>query len=696
MSIRSKVLRELEKKPRRLKDLKETLGNDRKVQHTVEELLKRGKIYQKSGTYFLTKSHVEDGALECTLVKLGPSFGFAAQKNGGKDIFIPGRMLSGALPGDGIMVKLLPRPRVAGSLEGEILAVTQPRETFVGTVVRENGRMYLEPDECPFVRLFIKKSADGGVKAGDKAAVQILSRGIDYNEHKTGVAMRFGSAEKARNCARSMLFTAGVERHFPEAVKMEARKMEGVQPQDIQKRSDLRGWPIFTIDSAQTKDIDDAISLFENERGYELGVHIADVSHYVKPGTKINEEAMNRGTSIYYADTVIPMLPRQLSNGVCSLNPDEDRLAFSCIMQLDKQGNLQSYRFEKTVIRSRVKGVYSELNELLEKNGNAEWSEKYKEVWPQLPLMRQLYEQRAKLRKARGGIELETSEAKLVLDEDGRCINVYRQTQGLTESIIEEFMLLANECAAKLGKENDLPFVYRVHEEPEAERVERLQGMLRVCGLSDQFKKEIPSQRELADLLDATRNTPLEPVVHTGVLRSMAKAKYEPIPKGHFGLAMEDYAHFTSPIRRYPDLAIHRVLSDFVAGIPVEELKKRYGVFAQEASVQSSARELTAMQLERRAESCYKAEFMQQHVSQQFAGVISGVAPQGIYVELDNTVEGLVRSESLCKGQPQLVESMRLWDPVSGKKWSLGDTVHVKVLRTDVTLGRIDFALVEE
>lgn len=696
MSIRSKILRELEKKPRRLKELKDKLGNDKKVQQTVEELQKKGKIRQKSGAYFLARDTKAEGTLECVLVKLGPGFGFAAPENDQKgDIFIPGRALCGALPGDRVLVKLFDKPKVPGSREGEILAVVQPRKNFVGTIVREKERLYFLPDECPFVRLAVKKSAAGGASDGDKAAVELLSRGEDYEDHRVGVALRFGSAQAAKNCAKALLYAAGVDRHFPEKVKAEARKLEGIQPSDLKKRTDLRSWPIFTIDAASTKDIDDAISLMAVENGWELGVHIADVSHYVKPGSELNKEAMRRGTSIYYADSVIPMLPRQLSNGLCSLNPGEDRLAFSCIMQLTETGELRDFRFEKTMIRSRVKGVYSELNQLLAGDETPELAEKYSEVWPQLPLMQKLYEQRAKLRSERGGIELETEEAKLQLDEDGRCVGIQRRSRGVTECMIEEFMLLANQCAAQLARRDQLPFVYRVHEAPNPERVERLAGMLRICGLPDHFAGEAPTQKELAALLDSTRGTDLQPVVHTGVLRAMAKACYEPEPKGHYGLALEDYAHFTSPIRRYPDLAIHRILSDWLGGTSLEELNRRYAWFAREASAQSSTCEVAAMQLERSTEACYKAEYMRDHLGEVFEGVVCGVAPQGIYVELENTVEGLIHAESICRGEPQLIESMRMKDPVSGRQWSLGDRVHVRVDRADVALGRVDFSLEE-
>ncbi|WP_418455138.1 ribonuclease R family protein [Allofournierella sp.] len=696
MSIRSKVLREIEKKPRRLKELKEKLGNDKKVQRAVEELLAKGRICQKQGAYFAVKSRMAEEALPCTLVKLGGSFGFAAQNAGGPDVFIPSRGLSGALPGDGVLVRLYEKPRVPGSLEGEVLAVTEPRQAFVGTVTEENGRLYLAPDECPSLRIQIKKSADGGAQNGDKAAVELLTRGADYAEHRAGVAMRFGSAGEAKQCVRALLYSAGLSRHFPEKVKAEARKLAEPQAADLKKRTDLRHWPIFTIDSAHTKDIDDAISLAVSEAGYELGVHIADVSHYVRPGSELNKEALRRGTSVYYADSVIPMLPRQLSNGLCSLNEGADRLAFSCLMQLDAKGQVKSFRFEKTVIRSRVKGVYSELNALLEGAADDALQKKYADVAEQLPAMRELYEKRTALRRQRGGIELESGEAKLLLDEEGRCVGVEKRRRGLTERMIEEFMLLANGCAARLARENELPFVYRVHEEPDPERVEKLQALLRACGLKAQFAGEVPTQPELAALLDSTRGTPLERPVHTAVLRTMAKAKYEPEPKGHYGLALADYAHFTSPIRRYPDLAIHRILSDWCAGVDRGEVKKRYEKFAAEASGESSAREVAAMQLERAAEGCYKAEYMGAHLGETFGGIVSGVTRQGLYVELENTVEGLVRTDTLCKGEPELTEGVRWRDPLTGRQWDLGQAVQVKALAVDVALGHVDFELLED
>ena len=691
MSIRSKVLRELEKRPRRLGELKSMLGNDKKVQRAVEELASSGRILCKNGAWFAAKGGLADAAIPCRLVKLGENFAFAAQAEG-PDVFIPGRGLNGAMPGDEVLVKLFDKPRVPGSLEGEVLAVTKPRATFVGVVVAEGGKLFLSPDDCPFLRLQIKKSAAGGVRAGDKAAVELLERGGDYADHRAGVAMRFGSADKARQCVRALLYAAGRTRQFPDKVKAETRVVAEPGPSDFKKRLDLRAEPIFTIDSAETKDIDDAISVTACADGWRLGVHIADVSHYVRAGSAMDKEAMQRGTSVYFADSVIPMLPRQLSNGVCSLNEGADRLAFSCIMQLDKTGAVQNFRFEKTIIRSRVKGVYSEINALLAGTADEALVEKYAPVAGQLPVMAQLYQRLDAARKARGAIDIETDEAKLLLDEDGRCIGLEKRQRGLSERMIEEFMLLANQCAAKLARSHHLPFVYRVHESPDAEKTERLKDLLHIAGLNADFKGEAPTVAELGAILDATRGQPLERAMHMGVLRSMAKACYQPVPKGHFGLALEDYAHFTSPIRRYPDLAIHRILSDFCAGVSGRELESRYTDFAAQASEASSAAEVTAMQLERSADSCYKAEYMAAHLNETFPGRVSGVSRHGFFVELDNTAEGFVKAETLG-GEPELVEGFSL--RAGGRRWQLGDQVLVKAVGADVALGRVDFELAE-
>ena len=440
---------------------------------------------------------------------------------------------------------------------------------------RVEGRLRFVPDDCPAITMPLARDCEGGAKDGDKVAVEILNRGNRQEDHRVGVAMRFGSSDEAKRCAKALLYAKDIRTRFPDKVRDEAKKFEGaeVSEKDCEGRMDLRALPIFTIDSAETKDIDDAISLTKtSDGGFELGVHIADVSNYVKPGTELDNEAFSRATSVYYADQVVPMLPKALSNGICSLNEGVLRLAFSCLMRLDKDGNLTDYRFVKSVIRSRVKGVYSEINALLAGSTDDELTGKYHEVLAQLPAMKELYGHRARLRKERGCMDIESGEVKLILDEDGHCIDVKKRTSGESEAMIEEFMLLANQCAAHFARVKQIPFVYRVHEEPNAEKLERLHALLQACGINDHFAKEVPTPKELSAILEGVRGTPYEQIINTGMLRCMSKALYEEKPKGHYGLVLQDYAHFTSPIRRYPDLAIHRIMTAQLKGTDTLEI----------------------------------------------------------------------------------------------------------------------------
>ena len=346
-------------------------------------------------------------------------------------------------------------PRVEGSDEGEILAVLEEKNSLVGTMHRMEGRLKFVPDDCPAISMQVMRDCEGSAKDGDKVAVEILLRGSRQEDHRVGVAMRFGSCDEAKRCAKALLYAQDIRNRFPDKVRDEAKKLDNaeVSAADCEGRMDLRALPIFTIDSAETKDIDDAISLTKTpDGGFELGVHIADVSNYVKPGSELDNEAFNRATSVYYADQVVPMLPKQLSNGICSLNEGVLRLAFSCLMRLDKDGNLTDYRFVKSVIRSRVKGVYSEINALLAGSTDDELTGKYHEVLAQLPAMKELYGHRARLRKERGCMDIESGEVKLILDEDGHCIDVKKRTSGESEAMIEEFMLLANQCAAHFAR----------------------------------------------------------------------------------------------------------------------------------------------------------------------------------------------------------------------------------------------------
>lgn len=698
MSMRDKIEHAIQNQPCTVKELKQKFGGergaDRKVMEALDELVREAVVCQRQGVFFTVRSGRADKALLCKVVKLGKNFAFVMLEDGTSDIFIPGRFTKGAMPGDDVLVEKFEHPRVEGSDEGAILAILTEKNDLVGTVRRVEGRLRFVPDDCPAITMPLARDCEGGAKDGDKVAVEILNRGNRQEDHRVGVAMRFGSSDEAKRCAKALLYAKDIRTRFPDKVRDEAKKFEGaeVSEKDCEGRMDLRALPIFTIDSAETKDIDDAISLTRtSDGGFELGVHIADVSNYVKPGTELDNEAFSRATSVYYADQVVPMLPKALSNGICSLNENELRLAFSCLMRLDKDGGLTDYRFVKSIIRSRVKGVYSEINALLAGTADAEIKAKYADVIDQLPTMKELYGHRARLRKERGCMDIESGEVKLILDENGRCIDVKKRTSGESESMIEEFMLLANQCAAHFARVKQIPFVYRVHEEPNAEKLERLHALLQACGINDHFAKDVPTPKELSAILEGVRGTPYEQIINTGMLRCMSKALYEEKPKGHYGLVLKDYAHFTSPIRRYPDLAIHRIMTDMLKGTEKETMILRYTDFAERASKQSSEREVIAMQIERKAEDCYKAEYARRHLGECYEGTISGVTQRGLFIELDNGVEGFVPTSSLTPSGTSLTEGVRLTDPASGKTWSLGDKMMITIVRADVNLGKIDF-----
>ena len=705
--LQKNVLNAVKRRPMTLRELQNNLQVDNsRLRTTVSAMVATGELTIKNGQYapgFATFSNeAAPNAIPCTLVKLAARFGFASRDDGTGDIFIPGRALHGAMPQDKILVKLFDRPRVEGSSEGEVLEVTVPNNRFAGTVcLSDDGRLCVEPDGCRDVKFLLAKQGSEGVHLGDKVGFLITHRGERHSDHRAAVVEKFGSSDYASECSKAILYGRNVRQEFPEDVLEEAHTYDNavIDQAEAAKRLDLRTIPIFTIDSAETKDIDDAISLQKLADGYELGVHIADVSHYVRPGSALDTEAFERATSIYYADKVIPMLPTQLSNGICSLNQGEERLAFSCLMRLDEQGNISSYKFVKTVICSRVKGVYKEINALLapeEGAGLSELQAKYAPVADQLPVMDELYRKRMELRKKRGGMDIESTEAKFILDENGRCIDIVKRERGTSECMIEEFMLLANQCAANAGRTNKVPFVYRVHEAPDAEKMEKLSATLLACGLNAKFKNPIPTQLELAALLDETRGQPIQIPVHTGILRSMQKARYAPQPLGHYGLVLADYAHFTSPIRRYPDLAIHRILSELLLGASANRLNADFGEFAQRASEQSSKQEVAAVRIERDVEDLYKAEYMHSRLGEVYIGTVAGITPRGIFVELENTVEGFVPAAQLCKGEPQVIDGVSMLDPLTGRSWMLGTSMKIRVAGADVALGRVDFEYMVE
>ncbi|MDR0904104.1 MAG: ribonuclease R [Ruminococcus sp.] len=630
------------------------------------------------------------------LLEINGTYGFC-ENTDGKRFFIPGRCLCGAMPGDTVTINVLPESR-GTSDEAEITEIiTESDRTFTGVIESFDGYAYIRPDIMPREVITVFSTVTE-LFEGDKVQFTIASRGRRHSDHKADVTMVFGDSEKASVCAAAVIASAGVPTVFSEEVLSEAERINlaGIPEEEYEKRLDLRGRLIFTIDGADTKDIDDAVSLKKVDGGWELGVHIADVSHYVKGNLLLDITALERGTSIYYADKVIPMLPKALSNGICSLNPNEDRLAFSCLMRLDEKGKLGLFKFSKTVINSRVKGVYSEVNRILSQTpeqflADTELSKKYDGLYETIHRMNELSDILIRRRVKRGAPEIETEEAKITLDRDGVCIDVKKRTRGKSERIIEEFMLIANKAAAKLAKEHSAPFVYRVHEKPPEQKVKDLTAFLLHIGLTP--PPSAPEPKDMAKILAQTEDEPMKPAVNMMVLRTLAKAKYSEEPLGHYGLALDDYAHFTSPIRRYPDLAIHRILTDICyKKKPIEKLVKKYKDFVKTASEQATKTEIRAVDIERKTEDLFAAEFLKEHLGEIYDGIIMTVLKTGFFVQLDNTIEGFVRLDSLPK-PPYDYDGYISFTKNGKRAYTVGDKISVQVAAVDVPLARIDFVI---
>lgn len=696
-SYKNKILTFLEKsgkKPMPLSELEskcrtKKFGRDNFIT-AFDELRTDGIIMMRKGMKVALCSKMKCKPAEIT--RLSRTFGFAVT-NDGVEYFIPGKCMLGAMPGDRVLITDIASR--TGEPEGEVVDILKfGSSVMTGRIEVVDGKPYLVPDSASKNHVIIEQERSIPFNNGDKVLCEITYRGKRHSEHKVCVTAVFGSSEYAASCAASALVIHGAPTIFPDDALKEAKKISegGVQEYAFNNREDFRDMCIFTIDSAESKDLDDAVSVEKTADGYRLGVHIADVSNYVRGNSALDKEAMKRGTSIYYADKVIPMLPKELSNGICSLNPDENRLTLSAVMELNKNGEMKSYRFCKSVIRSRVKGVYSEINTILSGSETPEVSKKYAHVRDSIFLMNELADILIEKKMRRHAPELETTESKLIIGEDGICCDVVPRERGKSERIIEEFMLCANEAAAKLAKEKKVPFVYRIHERPPEEKTERLKETLLRLGLQcPVFKEFKPSHA--AEILNKSRETELFGAVNMMVLRSMAKAKYSNEPLGHFGLALEDYAHFTSPIRRYPDLALHRIITDILAGYNNEWLNKRYGGFALNSAERSTNAEIRAVTIERECEDCYKAEYMKQHIGEVFEGKISGVTEFGFYVELENTVEGLVHIRTLPEGEYDYSEPISLTEKFSGVSYTLGQTVQVLCAAVNVSEGTIDFVL---
>ena len=617
----------------------------------------------------------------------GKGFGFLVRDDGGPDLFISARDMRSALGGDRVLCRIVGHSRGAGEARVEQI-VERANETVVGTFMPQSDGTYLiTPDNARLgSEVVVRKNGVGAALAGQKVVARLTFPEGGRPEGEIIEVLGY-PGDKGVDML-SILRTYNLYERFPSAVTAEAERAPS-EVTDAQRagRKDYRELLAVTIDGDDSRDFDDAVSLTRSKEGYyKLGVHIADVAEYVRAGSKLDQEALKRATSVYFPDRVLPMLPIKLSNGICSLNENEERLTLSVIMYFNNMGELVKHKIFESVIKSKARLTYTNVAKLLD--GDALLRKKYAHLVPMLEEMKVLAELLRSRRTARGNIEFDIPECKIVIDEYGKTKDVVKYEHLVSHRIIEEFMLAANETVAKRYTRDGFPFVFRAHMPPPSEKTERLLNFIAALGLSFKGNAQNPTSLDFAHFL-ASLDESVAGVVSRVTLRSMSKATYEPVNHGHFGLAAPYYCHFTSPIRRYPDLMIHRIIKADLRG---ESVKKFVSVVGEVAKI-SSERERAAEAAERKADDLKKAEFMEGKIGCVYTGVVSGVTEWGIFVELENTVEGLIRTENLPgSGYVYNADLYRLDSPAHTYK--LGDVLTVKV--AGVNGDRVSFLLEEE
>lgn len=616
-----------------------------------------------------------------TIEKHAKGFGFVRQE-GDEDIFVGPKNMLGAMNGDTVEVELIPPHFSSRSREGIVVKVLERNYREVVGTFQKNGKFgFVVPDDKKNPDdIFIKRDFFKNAQNGDKVVARITKYPDKYSNAEGRIHEVIAKAGEVGSDISVLIRQRGLFETFPSRVNAEAKFVSRftIDEEDLAGRLDLRGQKIFTIDGATAKDLDDAVSIERLENGnYLLGVHIADVSNYVAEGGPLDKEALKRGTSIYLINRVIPMLPKALSNGICSLNPDEDRLTLSCIMEIDGEGNVVSHSIEKSVIRSCARLVYDDVSDILEE-GDAELEEKYAFILEDIRLMGELAAILRQKRKTQGSLDFDLDEAEIEVDEQEVPVRVEIAHRRVANRLIEEFMLVANETVAEHFFWLETPFVYRVHEKPDVEKMTELRNYLSDFGIPFRGNPDNVHPKMLATIIGELEGKSYEAIVNRVILRTMKKAYYGTTCDGHFGLAFKYYCHFTSPIRRYPDLIIHRMIKGVIEGKMTDEKVEKYRFDTELAAFQSSETERQAQELERDVEKYKKAQYMQKHIGEEFDGIVSGVTDFGVYVELPNTIEGMVFSRNLTK------------------PYQLGQKVRIEVLDARPEDRQIDFMIIEE
>lgn len=682
-----------EGKPMTPEALMECFSEKDEAAAAIEKLMRDGRLILTKKKKFALPE--QTGLVYGRIQGSAKGYGFFIPEDGSPDMFIQTEGMHGAMNNDMVWARAADSVSRNGTPEAEVALIAVRAATeIVGTFEADAaGGGYVVPDESRIsFDMLITPERAGRAKNGDKVVAKVLTY-PDTRRPMTGeISEILGAKDDARADILSIIRRMELPETFPKAALRQAKSLnKPVSRDEALMREDLRALKIVTIDGADAKDLDDAVSLARLSDGWLLGVHIADVSAYVAEGTPLDEEARKRGTSVYFPDRVLPMFPKEISNGACSLNEGQDKLTLSCLMRMDDSGKIVSHRLSESVIHTAHRMTYDDVNAILA--GDEALCAKYADVVEMLRSMNELAIKLRERRVKRGSIDFDLDEAEIVLDKHGRAVDVKTAVRGEANRMIEDFMLAANETVAAHAAAADIPMMYRVHETPDKEKLNELNVFLNTLGLG---AKSLAGAKPatLQRILLKAKGTPEEALVNRVVLRSMRKARYAPQCLGHYGLAAEYYCHFTSPIRRYPDLTVHRMMKLLISGEMTKELAAKYNSGMEELAKLCSEREVAAMEAERAADDLKKCEYMASRVGSVENGIISGVAQYGFFVRFGNTVEGMVRVGSLRDDFYTLDEKRyRFVGRNSGRMFRLGDEVRVKVAAVDVGACTIDLEL---
>ena len=628
-------------------------------------------------------------------------FGFVTPDEGGEDVFIPASETMGAMQKDKVLYKVLHKAEKGKKADGVIVKILERgQQRIVGTFEASNkGFGFVVADDKKIAKdIFVSRDHTKGAVSGHKVVVEITDYGEDRRNPEGKVVEILGHVNDPGVDILSVIRRYELAVEFPDEVYAEIENLETeVKDEDKIGREDIRDWLTITIDGEDAKDLDDAVTMKKLGNGnYELGVHIADVSHYVREYTELDKEAYARATSVYLVDRVIPMLPHKLSNGICSLNPNVDRLALSCIMEINPKGEVVAHRIAETVINSDYRMTYTAVREILEE-GTPELMEQYREIVPMLEEMEELRQILGNKRRKRGSVNFDLPESKIILDENGKPIDIKPYERSISTNMIEEFMLVCNETIAENSFWQEMPFMYRSHQEPDEDKLEKMEQFIRGFGYHLRKKDGEIHPREIQKVLREAEGKPEEHIITRMVLRSMMQARYTAENGGHFGLAAQYYCHFTSPIRRYPDLEIHRMIKKMLHGELDEKSSAKYRQKMPDWAKHCSKQERVAEDAERDTDTIKKVEFMADKVGEIYEGIISGVTGWGLYVELPNTIEGMIALNQLDDDFYEFDDkNMLVYGKRTKKTYRLGDRVLVYVAKVDRMMNTIDFLFEDE